>query len=99
MDRQQALEELKHNYVELAVKLDAEQVAWDPEEGAGAGSGFLNQPPAPGIYAVSAHDAAGGPLGTGRLELGKGQLRLELDEGPGAGGVRVLGLDLLARLE
>ena len=37
--------------------------------------------------------------GTGRLELGKGQLRLELDEGPGAGGVRVLGLDLLARLE
>jgi hypothetical protein len=33
MDRQQALEELKHNYVELAVKLDAEQVAWDPEEG------------------------------------------------------------------
>ena len=77
----------------------ATALAWDPEEGAGAGSGFLNQPPAPGIYAVSAHDAAGGPLGTGRLELGKGQLRLELDEGPGAGGVRVLGLDLLARLE
>jgi len=32
MDRQQSLEELKHNYVELAVKLDPEQVLWDPEE-------------------------------------------------------------------
>ena len=76
----------------------ATALAWDPEEAAEAGSGLLNQPPAPGIYAVSAHAAAGEPLGTGRLELGEGQLRLEL-EGPGAAGVRVLGLDLLAQLE
>ena len=32
LDRQQALEELDNNYVELAVKLDPDQVAWDPDD-------------------------------------------------------------------
>ena len=32
VDRQQALEELKHNYVEIAVKLDPDQVMWDVED-------------------------------------------------------------------
>ena len=75
------------------------ELAWDPEEAAKGGSGLLNQPPAPGVYSVTAHGAAGEPLGAGRLELGEGQLCLELDGGPGAAGSRMLGLDLLVRLD
>ena len=77
----------------------AAELAWDPEEAAKGGSGLLNQPPAPGVYSIIAHGAAGEPLGAGRLGLGEGQLSLELDGGPGAAGSRMLGLDLLARLD